>query len=257
MNTPDQSPQSPGGFPLFQPVEPIPEQTDIAPYHLSHPADIASALKTLAEDSNAITVYPSGGGFLTARVDSIDLKKQSLALKLMGGASAPAGPALLVTTLQGNKLQFSLDTAWSPVADSPSLFHMGFPKQCTILERRGAVRFEAPLGQFYTAVFVLDGLVYEIPLYDFSLGGVGLRASPADASALRVGRRLSKVRLELSDGIALTADLEIRLCRPFRSFLLGEQVQVGCRFTHLPPAMQNELQRALEQFDKGRNRGRR
>jgi len=97
-------------------------------------------------------------------------------------------------------------------------------------------------------------LLYEIPLYDFSLGGVGLRAAPAEAPALRAGRRLSKVRLELASDLALTVDLEIRLCRPFRSFLLGEQVQIGCRFVNLSAAMQTTLKGALAQLENRRSR---
>ncbi|WP_188567917.1 PilZ domain-containing protein [Undibacterium terreum] len=255
MNNANQEQHRTDGHPVFRPIEPIPEHTDIAPYYLHHPSDIGSVLKALATDGNAVTVYPSGSDtFQTVRVDSVSQQTQSLVLELVGGAPAPAGPALFVATPQGNKLQFSLDGEWSAVDGDPSLVRSSFPKECKILERRGSARFEAPLGQYYSAVFVLDNLLYEIPLYDFSSGGVGLRASPADASALRVGRRLSKVRLELSDNVVLTVDLEIRLCRPFKSFLLGEQVQVGCRFVNLTAPMQNELKRALAQFEKGRGR---
>lgn len=255
VNKPDQTPLRMGYLELFQPADPIPEHTDQVPYHLSRPADIGSALQALAAEGDAITVYPPDGKpFLRARLDSVDTQSQSLVLELAGGAPAPLGPALFVATPQGNKMQFLLDGEWSAVAENPGLFRAGFPKQCTILERRGAVRFEAPLGQFYVAVFVLDNLLYEIPLYDFSLGGVGLRAAPAEASALRAGRRLPKVRLELADGLALTVDLEIRLCRPFRSFLLGEQVQIGCRFVNLSAAMQNTLEDALAQLENRRGR---
>jgi len=241
--------------PLFLPAAPIPEQSDIAPYQLTDPADIGAALKVLAADGHAISVYPSDDGpVFAARVHGIDQQAQSMVLELAGGAPVPAGRALFVATPQGNKLQFSLDGEWSPVAASPTLVRTAFPKECTVLERRGSARFEAPLGQFYSAAFVLDSLLYEIPLYDFSLGGVGLRTAPADASALRVGRRLTRVRLELGDGIVFSADLEIRLCRPFRSFLLGEQVQIGCRFVNLSLPMQNELERALAQREKGRGR---
>ena len=52
----------------------------------------------------------------------------------------------------------------------------------------------------------------------------------------------------------MIADLEVRLSRTFRSFLLGEQVQIGCQFTNLSPAMQDELARLLDKLNSGRHR---
>jgi hypothetical protein len=47
----------------------------------------------------------------------------------------------------------------------------------------------------------------------------------------------------------MIADLEIRLSRTFRSFLLGEQVQIGCQFINLSPSMEEELKRLLDQLN--------
>jgi Predicted glycosyltransferase len=91
-----------------------------------------------------------------------------------------------------------------------------------------------------------------LQLYDFSAGGIGMRAHPRDTIGLYVGRKLSRVRLELGPDKVMIADLEIRLSRTFRSFLLGEQVQIGCRFLNLTDAMQDELKALLDNLGSSR-----
>ena len=65
------------------------------------------------------------------------------------------------------------------------------------------------------------------------------------ASFLHLGRKLKAVRLQLGPALAIVADLEIRLLRPFRSFLLGEQVQVGCSIDNIEMQMQQTLERLV------------
>ena len=79
-----------------------------------------------------------------------------------------------------------------------------------------------------------------------------MRAHPRDTVGLYVGRKLSRVRLELGPDKVMIADLEIRLSRTFRSFLLGEQVQIGCRFLNLTDAMQDELKALLDHLGSSR-----
>jgi len=82
-----------------------------------------------------------------------------------------------------------------------------------------------------------------LPLYDFSQSGVGLRATPEQCFGLHVDEKLDGVRLELGPNLVRMAALEIRLLRPFRTFLLGEQVQVGCSFVNVSMQMQQSLER--------------
>jgi c-di-GMP-binding flagellar brake protein YcgR len=96
------------------------------------------------------------------------------------------------------------------------------------------------------------GKVFEMPLYDFSRGGVGLRATPEQALELYVGRKLDGVLLEMGTTLVVTADLEVRLLRPFRTFLLGQQVQVGCRISNISMQMRQTLDRAVDKIQKRR-----
>ncbi len=112
-------------------------------------------------------------------------------------------------------------------------------------ERRTAQRLDSPLGGNCSASFLLSGSYVELQLHDISLGGVALRCAPREAARLYVGRRLRKVRFDLGPDGSFVCDLEVRLLRRFRSYLAGEQVQVGCRFSALTPQMEQVLRRAL------------
>jgi c-di-GMP-binding flagellar brake protein YcgR len=205
------------------------------PHEMRDPYDIGEALTMLAQTGEAVTIYPGGRGApLVARIASVDPELPHFVLDLAGDAVIPTGMATFVASLGGNaKLQFDLTQPWGCVPGESNLVPAVFPDVCKVLNRRAQQRQETPVGLQYVASFVAQGKSYELALYDFSLGGVGLRASPEEARGLHVGRKLEGVRLQLGPALLVTADLEIRLQRPFRTFLLGEQVQIGCRFTNI------------------------
>jgi len=81
---------------------------------------------------------------------------------------------------------------------------------------------------------------------------VGLRATPDQALELYVGKKLESVTLEMGTSLMVTADLEVRLLRPFRTFLLGPQVQVGCRIFNITMQMRQTLDRAVNTIQRRR-----
>jgi hypothetical protein len=80
-----------------------------------------------------------------------------------------------------------------------------------------------------------------------------MRCPPRDAVGLHVGRKLQRVRLDMGPGSVLICDLEIRLARHFRSFLLGEQVQIGCQFLNMSENMKDDLAKLIDKMNS-RNR---
>jgi c-di-GMP-binding flagellar brake protein YcgR len=138
------------------------------------------------------------------------------------------------------------------VPDRPDLLQFPLPDLCLVLNRRAEPRLESPVGMNYGARFTMLGKVFEMPLYDFSRGGVGLRATPEQALELYVGKKLDGVLLEMGPTLVITADLEVRLLRPFRTFLLGQQVQVGCRISNITMQMRHSLERAVDKVQKRR-----
>lgn len=220
---------------------------DLAPHEMRDPFDIGEALAALCVSGDPVTVYAAACAEpLLARVESVDPEQPHFVLDFSGSAIPPGGRATFVAVIGSNaKLQFELERDWLAQPDRPHLVAAEFPDSCLVLNRRAARRIETPVGVDYTACFGLGSRLYELPLYDFSEGGVGMRASPDQAFGLSVGRKLVGVRLELGPALVVTADLEIRLMRPFRTFLLGEQVQIGCSFTSISMQMQQSLERVV------------
>ena len=235
-------------------VEPMPSGAHPHDMHDEH--DIAEALSLLAQNGDPVSIYPASGSHVVlGRIHSVHPELPHFTVELNDGESIPPGEATFVAWLRSSKMQFKLAyDNWTPVPDQPTIIPLDFPLRCEVLNRRSSTRLETPLGIYYMASFVLNGKPYELQLYDFSAGGVGMRAPPRDTVGLHVGRKLQRVRLELGQDTVMIADLEVRLSRTFRSFLLGEQVQIGCQFINLSPAMQEELTRKLQQLNASRQR---
>lgn len=121
-------------------------------------------------------------------------------------------------------------------------------------ERRSTPRRDVPLGPAVRAEFMLLGRFRSLHVDDVSLGGLGLRGSIEEGRGLFLGQRIAQARVMVGDQVVLVADLEVRIRRSFRSFLVGEQVHIGCRFLGLDPRAEAELQRMLSQLLSVRQR---
>jgi len=214
---------------------------------------IFDTLSTLAQTGEAVTVYPSGQDCVVGRIEAVDPDRRSFILDLAEDSILAEGKASFVASLGGNaKIQFELDANWSIVPGRARMVELPLPEVCRVVNRRGESRLDTPLGGSYGARFTTLGKVFELPLYDFSLSGVGLRATPAEAYELHIGKKLEGVQLDLGPSLTIQADLEVRLLRPFRTFLLGEQVQIGCRIASIEPAMKQRLERAVNAVQRKR-----
>ncbi len=213
--------------------------------------DIGDALSMLSQTGEPVTVYPRGLDLVMARIDTIDAERRSFRLDLAEDQVLPEGRACFVASLGGNaKIQFELDANWTIVPGAGNLVELPLPAACLVLNRRAEQRLDTPVGVNFSARFAMLGKTFDMPLYDFSRGGVGLRATPDQAYELYVGKKLEGVHLELGPSLAVTADLEVRLLRPFRTFLLGQQVQVGCRISNISMQMRQSLDRAVSTAQK-------
>jgi c-di-GMP-binding flagellar brake protein YcgR len=214
---------------------------------------ILDTLSTLAQTGEAVTVYPSGRDVVMARIDAVDPDRRTFILDLAEHSDFAGGKAVFAASLGGNaKIQFDLDAAWTLVPGRAQAVELPLPEVCKVLNRRAEARLDTPLSGSYGARFTALGKVFELPLYDFSCSGVGLRATPAQAYELHVGKKLEGVELELGPSLTIQADLEVRLLRPFRTFLLGEQVQIGCRISRIEMVMKQRLERAVSAVQRKR-----
>ncbi|WP_338763440.1 PilZ domain-containing protein [Massilia sp. METH4] len=225
-----------------------------APTHdVSDAAAIRDALQTICDRGDAVTLYTADAtlGPQLARILAVDAAEPRFTLQLNDGVVLPPGRCTFVSRLESARCQFELTDDWTPLPGTVDLVPAPFPEHCQVLNRRSAARLETPLAGNYTASFVLFGTPFELQLYDVATGGIGMRCAPRDAPGLHTGRKLQRVRLELGETVVI-CDLEVRLSRRFRSFLLGEQMQIGCRFVNLSPQMQEEVDRAIKKMAMGR-----
>lgn len=220
-------------------------------HEMSDPWDIGEVLQQLAETGEPITIYSGyGSDPVMARVDSVDPELPHFVLDLAGGASIPHGvPAVLVASLGSDaKIQFALPDDWSELPQQAHKAQCTFPEKCLVLNRRAERRFETPVGANYTATFKILTKTRSLPLYDFSICGIGMRTEPQAAMGLRVGKKLEGVQLDFGED-EVHVDLEIRVVRRFRTFLLGEQVQIGCKFVNLSAEAEQKLKRITAAHD--------
>ena len=228
-------------------VEPIAPEIDLEAHRVTDAEQVRSEFEALAADTAPLTAYPQGtDAFCLCRIRSVGPQPHRMTLEALSTQAPTNGHTLFVATRPGAKLQFSLDAEWSADEGRQACLHADLPAELVRLQRREFHRIEAPLGHSYTAEFMLDGQPRQLFVSDVSLGGVGLRGSPREIGSLRVGTRLRRVHIELAQGQTLLADLEVRLCRPFRSYLLGEQVHVGCRFVDMTAPLHAVLDRAID-----------
>jgi len=218
--------------------------------------EIGDALTLLAETGDPVSMYAAGSRqAVLGRILSVDPELPHFVMELNDRQTLPPGSVTFVAWLRNAKLQFRLsDPAWPSLPGTPALIPMTFPETCEVLNRRATERMETPLGANFTASFVVNGAPYELPLYDFSLGGVGLRCAKRDAKGLIKGRKLVDVRLELGPETVIVTDLEVRLTRSYRSFLLGEQLHVGCKYMNMAPETERAIASLLDKINQPQRR---
>jgi len=213
--------------------------------------DIGDALTLLAEHGDAISMYAPGSREpIFGRILSVDPQLPHFVMEMNEGAVLPSGKITFVTTLRSAKLQFRLSKDdWDPLPGQPLHIPMVFPETCTVLNRRSTERLETPLGITCTAAFaVSETNFHELPVYDISMGGLGMHCSKARAKGLIKGRKLHDVVLEMGEITIEVAEMEIRFTRSFRSFLAGEQLHLGCMFTKLTPEATSKIETVLDQI---------
>jgi len=234
---------------LSDAVELIPTKAEV--HTMTDPWDIGEALQQLSESGEPITIYSGRGRDpVMARIHSVDPELPHFVLDIAAGASIPRDiPAVLVAS-QGNdaKIQFELPDDWMVLPDHSHMVQGTFPESCKVLNRRAERRFETPVGGNYTATFRILTTKRSLPLYDFSICGLGMRTEPQGAMGLRVGKKIEDVRLEIGEE-SVHVDIEIRVVRRFRTFLLGEQVQIGCKFNNLTEETLQKLKRITAAHD--------
>lgn len=208
-------------------------------YRLRDAAVIARVMQELVEQQAVLSLYAaqSDQGLVVAdhalplalaSLRSTDVSQSALVLQIPR-QTQPLPPRLIgiANMTAGVRVQCAVEGAWNEAADAWVL-QAAWPDELLQLQRRRHQRFPVPLGQNYTASFMFGRKRCVLDIDDLSLGGIALRGTRADTAMLFLGRELPQVTLKLASHDILRASLKVRSRRSYRSFLLGEQVLVGC-----------------------------
>lgn len=213
---------------------------------LESAAEIGQALQELRQQQAVITLYgypPDGGGIFDsplgmARLAAMDGVAQSLRLAVNAPAQPLPADSLAVSHLHGGmRLQWAVRGTWTRAASEAHWqLDTDWPACMEQLQRRLHPRASVPLGHSLAARFMFGRRSCELVVDNLSLGGLALRGSRQDTAMLFIGRSLPRVNLSFPSGRQLLVDLRVRSRRSYQSFLLGEQVIVGCYFHNISPA---------------------
>lgn len=141
--------------------------------------------------------------------------------------------------------------AQRPDGDEQALVDADADADVETVERRAAVRLEAPLGQHDIVRFSLHGKPHESAIDDLSPGGVSFRLPRGEVALVAPGSTIVQATIERG-GRRLVADLHVRSTRRVKSFLGGQCLHVGCRFGPLDEARRAELEAMLQDLQRGR-----
>lgn len=213
--------------------------------------EIGDALTNLATYGDAIAMYSPGSREpVLGRILSVDPEQPHFVMELNEGSALPPGKITFVTVLGNAKMQFRLSsTDWKSTPGNPYLIPMVFPEACTVLNRRAFERVETPVGAVFQASFVMNGTTpYELTIFDLAQGGLGLRGAKYELKGLLRGRKIVDVVLNLNEEEVVVAEMEVRVTRSVRSFLLGEQLHLGCKFNSIAPEEERKLKAILDEI---------
>ena len=182
----------------------------------------------VAQSDEGLGVAADAAPVALASLARTDVNHSTLVLQIPA-QTQPLPPRLIgIAHMAGGvRVQCAVHGNWQPEAGA-LLLHMPWPQELLQLQRRRHQRFAVPLGQNYTASFLFGRKRCVLDIDDLSLGGIALRGTRADTAMLFLGRELPQVTLKLASHDILHVSLKVRSRRSYRSFLLGEQVLVGC-----------------------------
>lgn len=239
---------------MLPPADAVPAVIDLSYYRLDTPGAMQRVFETLQRQQSVMTLLADvrdatslhdAGGRPCGMVlfSRIDADRQRLVMDVSGVLQPLPQQLLAVAHLPGGvHTQWTLQGQWTAQSHGHWRLESPWPAHVVQRQRRRHPRLQLPLGQNYEASFMFGKRECVLHMEDVSAGGVALRGTRSETSMLFVGREIPKAVLDLGDGVQVQADLTVRSRRSYQSFLIGEQVMVGCS---LEGGMTQEIQTAL------------
>lgn len=231
-------------------------------YFLHSPTDIQSVFRSLLQKGAMITVHFDHGQsfFLTSVIELLPDHKGFVidigSNDEMNLKARSARKLIFTTTVDKVKVQFRLDALTPIVHQGRPAFQSVMPTQVLRLQRREYFRLTTPVAtpiRLCATVEAENGPeAIDLPLFDISIGGVGLIAPPQQARLLQKGSTLADCRLLLPGEGLLVTHLCIRGLQDFTTRSGARHVRVGCEFVNLPAARLSAVQRYITRVERER-----
>ena len=240
------------------------ERADLYGRYLLHDeTEVLAVLRAMIGKGALISVhFDHGKSFLLTSMIALANDNRAFIVDFgsdaeMNARALLAEKLVFTTVLDKVKVQFSVKGLAPARHDDRDAFLGAVPGALLRLQRREYFRLPTPIATPLTMTATVsrsDGsaLVVQIPLADISGGGVGLIATPEQATLLERGDTLSDCRIVLPDEGLLIATLSVRNLFETTARNGHLSVRVGCEYVDLPPPRRAMVQRYITRVERER-----
>jgi len=235
------------------------EQLDLARFTLSTPVSVAHHLKGIVNAGQMLTVFSNHGKtFILTRLLEVDQRNGTLTFDWGGDAEANrqllnSDRQVFVCAPEGVKTQFSAGRVQQVNYEGKPAFEVALPDEVIKLQRREFFRVPTRVSTPVECQIPAhaSGPVV-LPLFDISLGGVGLWLPDTSDAGYEIGTIFSGCQIDLKPLGVLVIDLEVRHHQPVLQRNGKQVLRLGCAFVGLSNATESLVQRFVAQLDRER-----
>lgn len=236
------------------------EDQDLEKFRLRSRNEIARVLRDLIRNNELLTAYYNDHDFLLTTLLGIEPDSARIYVDVSADENVnrrvlASERLVFVGRHHQVRVQFSAGGATLTQFEDGPAFAIPFPESVLRIQRREFYRLVTPLVARPQCQFTTeDGTTYAITILDISLGGIGILEPTAVREDLWIpGTVIKNCQVDIPEG-RVVSDMEVR--NRYSVPLPNGQVQtrVGCRFLHLEPRMNAELQRYIQRIELERRR---
>lgn len=228
-------------------------------YRLTSPVEVIFVLRALIKRKELVTVYfNEGQDFILTTLLDIDLQTGTLIFDRGGDEVANqrflrSRRQVFVAAPDGIKVQFATSQIGEFKHAGQVDFLTRLPDELLRLQRREYYRAKTPMAD-PPVCFVPDHPAgnIEVPVYDISIGGVGLYLHNEALEFFEVYRVYPDCRIDLKDLGTVVSSLEVRYVNAIQTVSGNRIGRAGCRFGPINAATQAVLQRYVVTCERDR-----
>lgn len=239
-------------------------EEELEQFRLYSRHEIGRVLRDLSRHNELITAYYNGREFLLTAVlgmDMVDMDDARVYLDVSADEGVnrrftASNHLVFVGRHFQVRLQFTAPGATLTQFEGDQAFAIPFPQSMLRMQRREFYRLITPLVNPPQCQFTTeDGQLIEVPILDISLGGIAILEPDTTRDGLwQPGTIIRDCQVELPEGRTVKSDVEVRNRYTVTLPSGKTQLRVGCRFLHLKPRMNVELQRYIHRIELERRR---